>query len=497
MIQEKRMSTKSEDNKNSFAHFDRSFQEKIVQAFLTDRQWAARMAEIIDVNYFEFAYLRQMTDRYLAYYKSYKEFPSLELFITIMKDELKSTNDPALAEQIISVIKNTKVKKDYGDLQYVKDEALSFCRQRSFKNALLQCAELIKFEDQYDHAVEIIQKSIMAGQTYSRALSLEEDIDARYSVTFRKTIQTNICARNSNWNLIDGPSLDSKKILNGGVGSGELNVVIAPTGVGKSHFLTHVGGQALLQGKNVMHFTFELSERAVGVRYDSHLLGIDSLDCAEHMDEIKRFYAENAGILGKLRIKYFPTGSATVQTLRAFLDKLALENFRPDLLVIDYAQIMRSAEKYDLPRLELKKIFEELRAFAAELDLPIWTASQSNKEGAESDIIALANMSEAYAQAHICDFVVGLGRPESKKATGIGTLFVAKNRNGLDGMSFPIRIDTARSRFSLFSEEDSERVENEREIQNREERAFINNSFKRVMSKASSSGIQLNSSRLE
>lgn len=485
----------SEDSRNAFAQFDRSFQEKIVQALLTDRTWAARMAEILDVNYFEYAYLRQMSKHYLSYYRNYKEFPSLDLFITVMKDELKAINDSALAEQVIGVIKNTKIKKDLGDLQYVKDAALSFCRQRSFKNALVECAELVKAEDQYEQAVKIIQRAISAGQTHSPALSLEDDIEARYSVTFRNTIRTNICVRSPTWDIIDGPSLDSKKILNGGTGSGELNAVIAPTGVGKSHWLTHMGAQALLQGKNVLHFTFELAERAVGVRYDSHLLGIDSLECAERMDEIKKFYADNAGILGKLRIKYFPTGTATVQTLRAFIDKMALDGFRPDMLVIDYAQIMRSTEKYDLPRMELKKIFEELRAFASELDLPIWTASQSNKEGAEADIISLANMAEAYAQAHICDFVVGLGRPESKKATGIGTLFIAKNRNGPDGFSFPIKIDTARSRFALLSEDELRGVHAEQEKEAEEEKSFIHQSFKKVMSRANDSGVQLVSSR--
>jgi replicative DNA helicase len=167
------------------------------------------------------------------------------------------------------------------------------------------------------------------------------------------------------------------------------------------------------------------------------------------------------------------------------------------MLVIDYAQIMRSTEKYDLPRMELKKIFEELRAFAAEMDLPIWTASQSNKEGAESDIISLANMAEAYAQAHICDFVVGLGRPESKKATGIGTLFIAKNRNGIDGLSYPIKIDTARSRFSLLTEDESKRLTEEQEKEAQDEQTRVRQSFKRIMEKAGESGVQFVSPRSE
>jgi len=466
--------TQSADNRKSFSNFDRHFQEKIVQAMLTDRQWAAQMAEVINLDYFEYAYLRRLTAKYLGYYQKYKEFPSLELFVSVVRDDLKNEADAALDLQIKTVIVNTKNKKDLGDLQHVKDVALSFCRQQGFKNALVECSELISEEEQYDRAIEIIKKAISAGQTQSPGLDLENDVDARYSETYRKTIKTNIQSANGS------SSLDSRKILNGGAGCGELNVVIAPTGVGKSHFLVHIGAQALLQNKNVLHFTFELNERAVGIRYDSHLLGIDSLECAERKEEIKQFYAENNGKIGHLRVKYFPTGTATVNTLRTFIDKLALENFRPDIIVVDYAGIMRSTEKYELPRMELKKIYEELRSFANEMDVPVWTATQSNKDGADSDVITLANMSESYAQAHICDFVVGLGRPESQKATGYGTLFIAKNRAGIDGFSYKVRIDTARSRIEILSEEEVKNYTAEQEREKQEEMNLVRRTLRQI-----------------
>jgi hypothetical protein len=475
------MSTESVDTRKSFAR-DRHFQEKIVQALLTDRTWAAQMAEVLDVNYFEYAYLRQMATKYLNYYQKFKEFPSLDLFVTVIKEDLTNSADNTLTSQIVTVIKDTKNKKDLGDLQFVKNASMSFCRQQGFKNALVQCAELVDVEDQYDRAVEIVKKAITAGQAHSPGMDLETDIDARYSETYRNTIRTMIqTATGDN-------SLDVKKILNGGSGSGELCVVIAPTGVGKSHFLVHIGAAALLQNKNVLHFTFELNERAVGIRYDSHLLDIDSLECSERKQEIKDFYLENAGKIGKLRVKYFPTGSATVNTLRGFIDKLSLEGFRPDMIVVDYAGIMRSSEKYELPRMELKKIYEELRAFAAELDLPVWTACQSNKEGAESDIISLANMSEAYAQAHICDFVIGLGRPETQKATGLGTIFIAKNRAGIDGVSFKVRVNTARSRITMLSENEVKNLTAEQEREKEEgmnivRRAYRDISTRKVMGK--------------
>lgn len=469
------MSTnQSVDSKKSFANFDRHFQEKIVQAMLTDRQWAAQMAEVINLDYFDYAYLRQLTSKYLNYYKKYKEFPSLELFVSVVREDLKNEADAALELQIKTLIVNTKNKKDLGDLQHVKETALSFCRQQGFKNALVECAELVNEEEQYDRAVEIVKRAITAGQAHSPGMDLENDIDARYSETYRRTIQTNIQSDNG------ADSLDCRKILNGGAGSGELNVVIAPTGVGKTHWLIHVGAEALLQNKNVLHFTFELNERVTGIRYDSHLLNIDSLECPERKEEIRNFYNANAGKIGRLRIKYFPTGTATVNTLRAFIDKLSLENFRPDMVIVDYAGIMRSTEKYELLRLELKKIYEELRCFASELDVPVWTATQSNAEGADADIIKLSNMSEAYAQAHICDFVVGLGRPESQKATGIGTIFIAKNRAGIDGVSYKVRIDTARSKITILSDEEVQHLSAEQEREREENMNFVRRTARQI-----------------
>lgn len=466
--------TQSADSKKSFANFDRHFQEKIVQALLTDRQWAAQMAEVLNLDYFDYAYLRQLTAKYLNYYQKYKEFPSLELFVSVVREDLKNEADAALDLQIKTVIVNTKNKKDLGDLQHVKEVALSFCRQQGFKNALVECADLVNEEEQYDRAVEIIKRAITAGQAHSPGMDLENDIDARYSETYRNTIRTNIQSVNGS------DSLDSRKILNGGAGAGELSVVIAPTGVGKSHMLVHIGAQGLLQNKNVLHFTFELNERAVGIRYDSHLLDIDSLECPERKQEVKDFYLENAGKIGKLRVKYFPTGTATVNTLRSFIDKLSLENFRPDMVVVDYAGIMRSTERYELPRMELKKIYEELRCFAAELDVPVWTACQSNREGADSEIISLANMSEAYAQAHICDFVIGLGRPESQKATGLGTIFIAKNRAGIDGVSYKVKINTARSRITILTDEEAQHVTAEQEREREEGMNLVRRTLRQI-----------------
>lgn len=219
-----------------------------------------------------------------------------------------------------------------------------------------------------------------------------------------------------------------------------------------SHWLTMIGANALREGKNVLHYTFELSETAIGIRYDSNLCDMDSSEVMDRKDEVKAFYEENR--LGRLFIKEYPTNTASIYTIRSHIERLDLKGFKPDIIVIDYADIMRSTRQFDSLRHELKLVYEELRGLAMELQVPIWTASQSNKEGANSEVIDMTNMSEAYGKAMICDVIVSVSRRPHEKASGWGRLYVAKNRAGRDGLVFPVRMNTARSKFEITGESD-------------------------------------------
>jgi len=215
-----------------------------------------------------------------------------------------------------------------------------------------------------------------------------------------------------------------------------------------SHFLTFLGAMALRNNVDVLHYTFELSETQVGIRYDSNLCDIDSNAVIDSKDRILTKYAEQK--LGRLIIKYFPTNTASIYTLRSHIERLGTKGFRPGLIIIDYADIMRSTRQFDSLRHELKLVYEELRGMAGELGIPVWTASQSNKEGATSEIIDMGNMSEAYGKAMIADVIVSISRRAHEKSTGQGRLYVAKNRAGRDGLVYPLHIDTSKSNFEIL-----------------------------------------------
>jgi hypothetical protein len=427
---------------NSNAHFGqygKPFQEKIFQAFITDQRWAAQMIEVMTPAYFESKYLKYLIEKYFNYYEKYKTFPTLSLLITIIRDDLREGNDIILRDQIVEFLHRVKMNPDVGDLGFVKDKSLEFCKKQALKDALEGAVELIA-TDKYESVVDLMKNAILKGMPSSIGHNFFEDFDSRFSRVSRVTCPIGLA------------QLDKKDVLNGGLGRGEIGVITAPTGVGKSHFLVHAGVEALKVGKNVVHYTFELSENAVGLRYDSNLCEIPSNDVIDYKDEVIEKYKNMD--LGRLIIKEYPTGSATVLTIRNHIEKLLLKSFVPSLIIIDYADIMRSSRRFDSLRHELKLIYEELRNLAMDLNVPIWTASQANRDAANADVVGLENMAEAYGKAMVADVVISLSRKPLEKSTGSGRLFVAKNRAGRDGILFPIHLDCSMSKLKIIDDTD-------------------------------------------
>lgn len=426
-------------HKSCFDHFGKGFQEKIFQSMLNDREWAAQMFEVMLPDFFELNYLSYLSKKYFAYYRQYKAFPTLSLLITIVKEELTSDADSILRDQIVDFLGRLKSNPNPGDLGYVKDKTLDFCKRQAFKDALHQAVELIQ-TDKFDSVLSLMKSAVSVGMPHSVGHDFFEDIDARFVKMHRSPCPTGLS------------KLDAPDVFDGGLGRGEIGVVTANTGVGKSHYLVAMGANALRAGKNVLHYTFELTETAVGRRYDANIVGIDVNELISRKEDVLKHYKEHGESMGKLIIKEYPTGSASVITIRNHIEKLSLKGFKPSLIVIDYADIMKSTKSYDSMRHELKLIYEELRNLAMELNIPIWTASQANRDSANSDIVGLENMSEAYGKAMVADVVISLSRKATEKATGLGRLYVAKNRAGKDGILYPMSINTAQSRIALLDE---------------------------------------------
>lgn len=454
--------------KPGFASFGRPFQENVCVALLTDQNWATGFAEVFNVDQcLEIRHLKYVSHQWLKYYKVYREWPTHDLLKTIINDDLKHSADVVLKAQAINFIdKHVINATNFGDLPWVKERAMSFCRQQLMKKALSESLDLIQSE-KYDLVVKKMKEALSSGMTTTVGHLYNSEPDARYSTTYRNIVTTGIQRLN--------------EVLQGGLGGGEIGIVVAPTSVGKSHFLTHIGASAISVGANVFHYSFELSERYVGVRYDSNLVNIDSNECHEHLDEIKAFVESNKSNLGQLVIKEYPPRMKTVTDIRAHIDKMLMKGVRPNLIIVDYAGLLRSTEKSDLMRHEMQFVIQELRALGKELNVPIWTALQANRGGAKAEFVDMTDLSESYGQAGEADVILGLQRTKEQKNRGTGSLYVAKNRLGTDGHLWLVKLNTARSFIEVMTEDEVEAEKAEEDVAKEKTKIETMNVFKDSM----------------
>jgi replicative DNA helicase len=422
-----------QEHDRAFAQYDAAFQERVFHVLLHDREWAQEISEVMDPNMFDEEHLRYLAGTLWQFFRRYKAFPSVGIFVSNIKENLEDM-EPTLRSRVVAFLPKIAPTPIPTDAAYIKDKVEGFCRRQNFRDALMRSVDLMK-DEKYDAVFTIMKNAVSASTPGSKGHDFHMEREARWEGIERDPIQTGLAP------------LD--KVIGGGLSNGELGVVVAPTGVGKSHWLVNVGAQAVYDGKNVIHYTFELSEHATGRRYDSWFTNIDSNEILTRKDDLMLAYArlENERNLGQLYIKEYPTGTASVVTLKGHLERLRMTGFVPDLIIVDYADIMKAASGTEGERFKQKAVYEELRALSKEMKLPIWTASQSNREGAGSEIITSEQMGESYGKAQVADLIVSLSRKPLEKANGTARMFVAKNRMGSDGFVFGINIDTARSQF--------------------------------------------------
>ena len=208
--------------------------------------------------------------------------------------------------------------------------------------------------------------------------------------------------------------------------------------------LAHLGAMAVVKGKTVVHYTLELADTVVGQRYDSCITGIDLKNLMSMKDSIVMAVEH---IPGQLIIKEYPTKSASTRTISTHLEKLKQKGINPDMIIVDYADLLKPTAtgfKSQELRHSLGNIYEELRGIGQVWDIPVWTASQTNRSGLNAEVITMESISEAFSKCFVADFICSISRTIEDKTENKGRMFVAKNRNGVDGIVYPMEIDTAK-----------------------------------------------------
>jgi len=413
-----------------FSQFGKAFQENLCQLIFSSRTFSDQMREVLDINFLEFKYLQVFVKLIFSYKDKYSRQPSESTMATILRTELASENELIIKQirDFYARMSRTAVQ----DEEYIKDVAVDFCKKQVLKEAILKSVPLLK-KSSFDDIQKLINDAMKLGNDNDSGYYYIEDFDRRFEIKARDPVTTG-------WKIIDG-------LTKGGIGNGELGVVIAPTGAGKSMALVHLGAEAVKAGKTVIHYTLELADTVVASRYDSCITGIPLMDLFNRKEEI---YDEIKDISGKLIVKEYPTKSARVDTLRNHLDKLQQQEISVDMIIVDYGDLLRSNSKNDEKRHQLESIYEELRGLAQENSCPLWTASQTNRSGLNAEVITMEAISEAFNKCFVADFIFSISRTIQHKNSNGGRVFVAKNRNGPDGLVYPIFMDTSNVKIDVL-----------------------------------------------
>lgn len=406
------------DNLLKYGH---SFQTKVISALLSDSHFLDTLTDIIDPKFFESEANKWIVEEIINHHKLYKKPPTMDVF----KVKISQLENPVLEKTSVDELRAVYTQVGTVDLDYIKDEFKGFCINQNLKQVILKSVDLLKIGD-YDRIKNDVDKAMKVGISLDLGLDYVGDFEQRYTEEDRTTVPTG-------WQPIDD-------LMNGGLGGGELAVVVAPSGVGKTWLLTCIGAHAASLGKQVVHYSMELSQTYVGARYDTVLTQIASNELKDRKNEVE---AKLRKLRGNVMIKYFPPKGVSTKQIELHLDQMISAGKTPDLIIVDYADLLLSASgRNDSTYQEQGGVYIELRGLSGSRGIPVWTASQTNRSAIDSEVIEADKIADSYAKVMNADFIMSWSRKAKDKLNNTARAHVMKNRFGPDGITFPCKMDT-------------------------------------------------------
>ena len=411
------------------------FQVKVLSSLLTHKEFLLNIQDVLSEEYFDNTAHRWIIKEILKYYQKYHTCPSMD----VLKVELKKIDNEVLQVSIKEQLREAYKASDE-DLKYVEEEFSNFCKNQQLKKALLTSVDFLNAGD-YDSIRSMIDNALKAGQDKNMGHEYNKDVESRYREDHRKIVPT--------------PWESFNELLQGGLGNGDFGLIFGSPGGGKSWSLVALGGYAVKLGYNVLHYTLELGADYVGRRYDAFFTNISVQDITKYKTKIEDVVNQ---LEGQLIIKEYPTGKASISTIESHIKKCIDLDFKPDLIIIDYVDLLRSKKNNRERKDEIDDIYISTKGLARELNLPIWSVSQVNRAGAKDDIIEGDKAAGSYDKMMVTDVAISLSRKRQDKVNGTGRFHIMKNRYGMDGMTYSVKVDTSTGHFEVSSylEEDEE-----------------------------------------
>jgi replicative DNA helicase len=375
---------------------------------------------------------------------TYNAQPTKEALVICLDDSRLNGDEHkqcvALINEVFGLDQNT-------DLKWLIDTAEKFCKDKAVYNAVLASIQILDGKDK-NYTKNAIPKllSDALAVSFDTAVGHDYMTDADKRYEFYHRVEEKIPFDLEFFN----------KITQGGVPRKTLNIVMAGTGVGKSMFMCHHAASCLAANKNVLYITCEMAEERIAERIDANLMdtALDELKDLPKETYDKRLARAVGSVRGNLIIKEYPTASVTVAHFRHLLHELKIKKkFVPDIIFVDYLNICASSRVKMNSNVNtyvyIKAIAEELRGLAVEYDVPIFSATQTNRGGFNNSDVGLENTSESFGLPATADFMFAVIRTEQLDSLNQVLVKQLKNRYGDENTNkkFIMGVDRGKMKF--------------------------------------------------
>lgn len=400
-------------------------EKTILRQILDDQEFAERVLPYVKDRYFQSNDTQLIYQMVSTFYGNYQTIPSFAA-VEIGIDGLPNLTETVVksARTALTEIRQEPVLPD-AQKPWLVEEAEKYCKERAMYCALQDAIQVMEDPTAgYESIKELMTDALKVSFDTHIGHDFFADAGDRYDQYHKPESRTPFDIDLFN------------ELTGGGTPRKTLNIIMAGTNVGKSMSLCHMSAAWLRMGLNVLYVTMEMSEQQIAERIDANMMNIPLDDVMQmprsmYMDKINHLRQTSTG---RLIIKEYPTGSCHAGLVKTLLADLKMkENFKADILVVDYLTICSSS------RVKLnhqgvnsysygKFIAEEFRGLAVEENLGCWTAAQFNRTGFASGDPGLEHVGESFGIPQTADFAVALVTNDDLEKVSQLQLIELKNR---------------------------------------------------------------------
>jgi len=439
----------------NFEYLGQQFQLQLLNQIIVDKDFSHSIINVIENNYFENKYFKIIIQMVKEYYKKFDHTPSFETLEQVTKSELQQEIASKIVLDTIKKIKDVTID----GVGFVQEKALKFCKQQELQRVMTKAQKIIdggEFEN-YDTLEELVREALLVGNKDTSMMDVFSNLEQVLEEDYRHPIPMGI------------PGID--RLLKGGLAKGEIGVILAPTGVGKSTVLTKISNHAYNLGFNVLQIFFEDNPKVIQRKHFTLWTGIHPDDLSDQKAEVFSKVKEiNETMENRLIMKKLPSDTMTMLQIKNQIRKMVADGVKVDMIVLDYIDCVVPDKNLGD---EWKSEGSVMRAFEAmchEMNLVGWTATQGNRSSISSEVVTTDQMGGSIKKAQVGHVIISVAKTLQQKEMKLATIAITKSRIGDDGIVFEnckfdnamLEIDTESTTTFLGLEEQKEERQRQR-----------------------------------